>query len=205
MSGASLRLPAAGLSTPGLSRERVRVAGVTRSAREAAHRKVCRVCTTPSRASAARRAPLCESCSQSRRASIRRHARHSKRPASGRSHVQGVAPVTAPTRNTAWNGCDARPPRPPPRARVRARRGENVGASGIEPETSAMSTLRSYQLSYAPPRPRRPGRDDTASDRRGRTRSACRGLPAGARSAQATGVPTPPAAWGARPDVGLWA
>jgi hypothetical protein len=25
-----------------------------------------------------------------------------------------------------------------------------VGASGIEPETSAMSTLRSYQLSYAP-------------------------------------------------------
>ena len=36
---------------------------------------------------------------------------------------------------------------PPPRVRLMS---ELVGASGIEPETSAMSTQRSYQLSYAP-------------------------------------------------------
>jgi hypothetical protein len=90
----------------------------------------------------------------------------------------------------------------------------DVGASGIEPETSAMSPLRSYQLSYAPAHLGRSDRDDTATGPRrraatfdGGVRRARLGRAAEGRRAPVRkgGVPTPPAAWGARLGAGVWA
>jgi hypothetical protein len=117
----------------------------------------------------------------------------------GRS-VGGSAPVRSGPRgfrNIARTGCDIRRmhvDNPMARKDAHARRRgrtallrakrvpppADVGASGIEPETSAMSTLRSYQLSYAPAHLRRSGRDDTATGPRRRAATgSCLPHPAG--------------------------